>query len=262
MIQEYLERHYKFGRLHSSYIINVDKIDVAIKELESFIQANILTKGNFNLNPDYRYIEKANNTTNNISVGQIRQLQEFLHKTSIISGKKVAVIYEADKMNLNAANCCLKILEEPPKDTYLFLVTTRAASILTTILSRCVKINHHYNNSEKYNIDESFINPLLKSTPISDKLLFMKKFASKDRDLWIDFTSSMELLIVKLCRNIIGVTKNLSESEKVLLSQFKSNSLQYLQRKHEEITKIINDTNNFDLDLKASSLLLINKFRK
>ena len=106
MIKQYLEEHYNINKLHNSYLVNIDAIDLALEEVQSFIKDKILTKGELVLNPDYRYVQKIDSTSKNISVEQIRQLQNFLYKTSVISGQKVALIYAADKMNINAAIRC------------------------------------------------------------------------------------------------------------------------------------------------------------
>ncbi|MDP4708994.1 MAG: DNA polymerase III subunit delta' [Rickettsiaceae bacterium] len=261
MIKKYLEEHYNINRLHNSYLINIDAIDLALDEVKDFIKDKILTKGALEHNPDYMYIQKIDSTSKNISVEQIRQLQNFLHKTSVISGKKIALIYAADKMNINAANCCLKILEEPPANTYLFLLTENAASILPTIRSRCVKINHHYDN-KNFDIQECFIKPLLKKTPLADKLAFIKEFAVKDRDVWIEFSSSLEALLAKFCRKMISSEIKLSSIEQELFAQLNPVSPQYLQIKYEQIKLMIDETNEFDLDLRASCTLIIDKFRK
>jgi DNA polymerase-3 subunit delta' len=262
VIKQYLEEHYNINKLHSSYLVNIDAIDLALEEVKGFIKDKILTKGDLERNPDYMYVQKINSTSKNISVEQIRQLQSFLYKTSVISGQKVALIYAADKMNINAANCCLKILEEPPANTYLFLITENAANILPTIRSRCIKLNHHYDVSQKFDIQEFFIKPLLKSTSLVNKLAFIKEFASKDRDLWINFSSSAEALLAKFCHKMISIEVNLSIMEQELLAQFKSDSPQYLQMKYEEIKIMIDQTNEFDLDLRASCLLILDKFRR
>lgn len=55
-----------------------------------------------------------------------------------VSRRKVAVIYEADRMNTAAANIFLKTLEEPPASTSILLLTTRPYSLLPTIRSRCL----------------------------------------------------------------------------------------------------------------------------
>jgi DNA polymerase III subunit delta' len=49
---------------------------------------------------------------------------------------KAMVIWHADKMNTEAYNKLLKILEEPPEKTIFLLITENPASILPTIISR------------------------------------------------------------------------------------------------------------------------------
>jgi DNA polymerase-3 subunit delta' len=188
-------------------------------------------------------------------------MQKFLYKTSVITGKKVAVIYAADQMNINAANSCLKILEDTPPNTYIFLITNNAASVIPTIRSRCVKINYHYIASPDQEIDARFLKPLNKKTDIIEKLEFIGEFAYKDRDLWREFSVSMEELMAKFCKKIAGLDIDLTESELAIFDQFKSKSQHYLQIKYDKIKKIIDDTNLFDLDLRSSSLLLIDKFK-
>jgi DNA polymerase-3 subunit delta' len=50
----------------------------------------------------------------------------------------VAVIHEADRMNLQSANIFLKTLEEPPERTVILLLTTHPYVLLPTIRSRCL----------------------------------------------------------------------------------------------------------------------------
>ncbi len=78
--------------------------------------------------------------------GKMRQIgaeatRDLIGKIQIsanISPRKVAVIYEADRMNTAAANIFLKTLEEPTPSTTILLITTRPYSLLPTIRSRCL----------------------------------------------------------------------------------------------------------------------------
>jgi DNA polymerase-3 subunit delta' len=67
----------------------------------------------------------------------IRRLVSDLQKTAHGNGAKIGIVYEADRMNVTAANAFLKTLEEPPPHTTLFLLTTRPYNLLDTIRSRC-----------------------------------------------------------------------------------------------------------------------------
>lgn len=75
-----------------------------------------------------------------IKIEQIRFLSEFAIRTSHSGGAKVVIITQAHRLNANAANALLKTLEEPPNNTYLFLVSDLAGRMLPTIRSRCQRL--------------------------------------------------------------------------------------------------------------------------
>ena len=52
-------------------------------------------------------------------------------------GRKVMIIWMAEKMNIDCSNKLLKFIEEPPEETYVILVTEDENKILPTIKSRC-----------------------------------------------------------------------------------------------------------------------------
>jgi DNA polymerase-3 subunit delta' len=68
----------------------------------------------------------------------MRRLVIDIQKSSNQGGRKVGIIFEADRMNIQSANAFLKTLEEPPEGTTLFLLTTRPYDLLDTIRSRCL----------------------------------------------------------------------------------------------------------------------------
>ncbi len=261
MIGQYLENHLKNDKLYNSYLINTDSLDGALQEIEKFLGMNVLSTEDLENSPDYMMVKREDSKTRNVSVSQVRQMQDFLYKTSVISGKKVAVIYEADLMNLNAANCCLKILEDTPANTHLFLLTNNGASIMPTIRSRCAKINHDFNVAAASSDNSEYILPLLKSTKLEDKLTFIARFSSRDRDLWNDFAASIQELLVKLCKISIGLNVKTTAAEKEFYESLKQNNSGYLQEKYDAIKEIIDDTNEFDLEIKNSVTLIVEKMR-
>ncbi len=68
--------------------------------------------------------------------GSMREFLPKLYKTPAMAPQKVAIIYEADRMNIESSNAFLKTLEEPPANTTLLLLTTRPYALLPTIRSR------------------------------------------------------------------------------------------------------------------------------
>ena len=72
-----------------------------------------------------------------IKIDQVRQLQEFISKTSQQGHAKVVVMGPVEALNLHASNALLKMLEEPAGDTLLLLVTRALSAVTATIRSRC-----------------------------------------------------------------------------------------------------------------------------
>jgi DNA polymerase III subunit delta' len=87
--------------------------------------------------PDFFALRPAGKSRQ-ISADATRDLIGRIQVSPQISHRKVAVIYEADRMNTAAANIFLKTLEEPPASTTILLLTTRPYSLLATIRSRCL----------------------------------------------------------------------------------------------------------------------------
>ncbi|HMK15245.1 MAG TPA: DNA polymerase III subunit delta' [Burkholderiales bacterium] len=74
---------------------------------------------------------------NQISVEQIRSLDDFTNLTSHRNGYKIILIHPAEAMNTHAANALLKTLEEPPGNTLFMLISHKPQRLLPTIVSRC-----------------------------------------------------------------------------------------------------------------------------
>lgn len=91
-----------------------------------------------NNNPDFLYIEPDGNS---LKIDQIRYIQRKIQEKPIVSNKKVYIINDAEKMTIEAQNCLLKTLEEPPEFVTLILIGSNESSFLPTIKSRCMIIN-------------------------------------------------------------------------------------------------------------------------
>ncbi|SIO35739.1 DNA polymerase III, delta prime subunit [Rhodovulum sp. ES.010] len=72
-----------------------------------------------------------------ITVDEVRKLRGFFGMSSAEGGRRVVIVDAADEMNVNAANALLKLLEEPPANATLLLVSHQPARLLPTIRSRC-----------------------------------------------------------------------------------------------------------------------------
>lgn len=72
-----------------------------------------------------------------ITVDEVRKLKSFFGLSAPDGGRRVVIVDSADDLNVNAANALLKVLEEPPADTVLLLISHQPTGLLPTIRSRC-----------------------------------------------------------------------------------------------------------------------------
>ncbi len=85
--------------------------------------------------------EKTGKQSSVIKIDQIRDLIEFTALHTHFGEAKVIIIHPAEAMNKNASNALLKILEEPPQDTYFVLISHERHQLSATIKSRCQLVN-------------------------------------------------------------------------------------------------------------------------
>lgn len=76
-------------------------------------------------------------------IAEIRNLIYLAQKKPYNSPIRTIIILEAQALTVEAQNALLKILEEPPTSTRFVLTSPTTENILSTISSRCEKINLH-----------------------------------------------------------------------------------------------------------------------
>lgn len=87
-------------------------------------------------NPDLKIIDKGDEE---IHIADIRELKSFIYLTPF--GKcKVVIVNNAHNLGRDASNALLKILEEPPGKSILFLISHLSKLLLATVASRCQPI--------------------------------------------------------------------------------------------------------------------------
>lgn len=72
-----------------------------------------------------------------IPIHEIRNLKRKVSLMAFEAKYKVVLLWHADKLNTEAANAFLKLLEEPPDKTLIILTADTGAGLLPTITSRC-----------------------------------------------------------------------------------------------------------------------------
>jgi DNA polymerase-3 subunit delta' len=96
--------------------------------------------------PDLLVLERVTNEKTGklftvIRVDEVRRTVSFFGSTAGEGGWRVCIVDTADELQLpQAANALLKILEEPPRNALLLLVSHAPARLLPTIRSRCRRL--------------------------------------------------------------------------------------------------------------------------
>ncbi len=86
--------------------------------------------------PNFTIIKPA---TKQLLLSQIKEVIALTNIKALLPVKRVILIQEAHKMNIEATNSFLKLLEEPPKNTLFILLVPQEGLLLETIESRCQK---------------------------------------------------------------------------------------------------------------------------
>ena len=75
-----------------------------------------------------------------ISVNEARSILDRLSLSAVEGGYRAVVLYLPEKMNVQAANALLKMVEEPPRQTLFLFITQAPEKVLQTISSRCLHL--------------------------------------------------------------------------------------------------------------------------
>ncbi|PKU23208.1 DNA polymerase III subunit delta' [Telmatospirillum siberiense] len=84
--------------------------------------------------------DKKTRMKSEIPVDDVRGIGGFLSLTPAEGGWRVVIIDAVDELNRSGANAILKILEEPPRNALLLLVSHSPGRLLPTIRSRCRRL--------------------------------------------------------------------------------------------------------------------------
>ena len=123
--------------LHFSYPVNKSdrsKLGVSEDYLDSWREL-VLESSYFDLQKWNEFIG-TDKKQSLINVEESKQIIKKLSLKSYEAGYKVLIIWSADKMNGEAANRLLKMIEEPADKTLIILLSEDEEKIIQTILSR------------------------------------------------------------------------------------------------------------------------------
>jgi DNA polymerase-3 subunit delta' len=238
---------------------------------------------------DLLYITKEDKSE--IGIDKIRNAAEFFRNTPSEGVSKFVIIDSADDLNRNAANALLKILEEPTKNTYLFLISHTPYALLSTIRSRCRMIKFQPLSNQDLKLIapiasmEDFIagsaaralvyqnqaveklyNQLLELIQ-SDDIISFNKFCdglAKNDEQWQLVTELLFYMlnrIVKVESNVLE-DKYLSDVELDILPKLANNkSVEEWFKIYDELLQSLKQTEIYNLDRKQILLVAMNAMR-
>lgn len=90
--------------------------------------------------PDIISVEPEENKKS-ISVAQVREIISKAYIKPYMAQRKVFVIDKAHLLSETSQNTLLKVIEEPPSDMVFIFLCESAASLLPTVISRCVVLS-------------------------------------------------------------------------------------------------------------------------
>ena len=121
--------------LHFSFpVFKSDKTGFSSQFFEEF--RDMILENPYANAEDWNTILESENKQLTIYADEVDEINKKFALKSFEGGSKILIVWQADKMNTEAANKFLKFLEEPPKNTYIILIASDAGDMLPTILSR------------------------------------------------------------------------------------------------------------------------------
>ena len=223
----------------NEYINNLIKKILCVDKQKNFMFCDLCSSCksfNGNSNPDFLEIfpdeglksKVIGITTLRGDTKKNRGIINIMNETALLSDAKLIKINDAELLNNEAEGHLLKILEEPPKNSYIFLLSSKPSKLNKTILSRLnrIKIDPSYFENEdiKNKLDPLFYEILYREfDPSSIDEIEIEKLKSiyeetidsieefnfsKNRvlELWNDDYLNFRLNILK--QNIFNVLSN------------------------------------------------------
>ena len=168
-------------------------------------------------NPDEMEID-LEEEKRSIGIAVVKQGIKFIGEKPYQEKYRVLIIYNADKLTVEAQNSLLKTLEEHPEHALILLVARSAGALLDTISSRCRKLIYkptedaHESNTPNnaQNIAINFIN-----MTTGERLAYAEELAKEDRQIIINFLNELSLALVDTA-NLQNPTELASKLDRIL----------------------------------------------
>ena len=238
----------------------INPLNKSFKMSQNHIHPNLFK---ISLKSDKKYID----------ISQIREMINFVNKSSFNNSKKIILIEDIEFLNLFSANALLKSIEEPNHGVIFILLFNNEKLCLDTVRSRCIEykivldnkflpeiINYHYNKKIYEDISKDFINYY-----ISPSILITFINFCNDHNLNFKSISIDDLIKYYLKNNIYKKKETINKDIKFYLELFFYNKINKF--KNNELNDLYMYFNNrfdlikkFNLDLESFFIEFNTKF--
>jgi DNA polymerase-3 subunit delta' len=156
-----------------------------------------------------------------INTEESKRLAGKLYLKSFESDYKVVIIWQPEKMNDQASNKLLKLLEEPPSLTVFLLVSENPDQLLSTVRSRCIQVKV----------------PRINDRDLSDALLNIHNIPEYKAENIVRLASGNYLKAQELISETEDIRYNFSKFRDLMRSCFKA-SIPELVKLTEELSAL------------------------
>ena len=138
--------------------------------LYSIFDLENYNKETFSISKNSIFLKKfQNNTFSNIiyisgadyksaQIDDIRKLKKKIFQSTISDNNRFIIFDDIELFNRNSLNALLKIIEEPSKKNYFFLINNKGKPLLETIKSRALEIKIILNEKQRLEIIYKLVN--------------------------------------------------------------------------------------------------------
>lgn len=106
--------------------------------------------------PNFHLIELIDEKKN-IEILQIRNMINFINKSSFNSNPRFVLINNVEDLNKNSLNALLKVVEEPHENVFFILINDSNRIIQDTLKSRCLLFRKHFSFTESIEITNKIL---------------------------------------------------------------------------------------------------------
>ena len=142
-----LINHFLFSIFDSeNYDVQNNRLLRSSKFLNQF-QNNIFSNTLFINGADFK----------SVKVDDIRNLKSKIFQSSMLEKDRFIILDDVELFNLNSLNSLLKVIEEPSKRNYFFLINNKSRPLLETIKSRSLDVKIILNENKRLEIIDNLI---------------------------------------------------------------------------------------------------------